>query len=95
MTHDGAGNFADRKADAARLFDAADPLFARAEVIHTARTYADENGLPYPPTLIQGIEDMRATLARAGLPQAEIDTLPGLTPLGDEATEPRAGDDPR
>jgi hypothetical protein len=74
-------NFADRKAQAAQLFEAIGPLRDQATVIEVARQYADENGLPYPPTLTQGINDIRALLGGAGLPQAEIDALPGLGPL--------------
>lgn len=77
-----AANFADRKAEAARLFDEAFvPLVKRATVLEIARGYADENGLPYPPKLIQGISEIRTLLHNAGLPQAEIDSLPGLGPL--------------
>ena len=77
-------NFADRKAEAAAAFEAAEPVFAQGAVIKMAREYADENGLPYPPTLRQGIREMRAMFLRAGLPQAEIDRLDGLAPLDDD-----------
>jgi hypothetical protein len=77
-------NFADRKAEAASLWDALDPLIRQAAILKIGREYADENGLPYPPTLCQGILRMRAKLAEAGLPQAEIDALPGLAPLDDD-----------
>jgi type VI protein secretion system component VasF len=75
-------NLADRKAHAAKLFDALAPLVRQTQILEIARTYADENGLPYPPTIVDGITEIREMLRRAGLPQAEIDGLPGLAPLG-------------
>jgi hypothetical protein len=74
-------NFADRKAEAAALFEAIEPLAMQAKIMEVARQYADENGLPYPETLIQGINKLRGLFRDAGLPQAEIDSLPGLGPL--------------
>ncbi|MGV0070704.1 hypothetical protein ACRU44_23540 [Mycobacterium colombiense] len=77
----GNGNYADRKAEAASLFEAIEPLAQQAKIMEVARQYADENGLPYPATLVQGINKLRGLLRDAGLPQAEIDSLPGLGPL--------------
>ena len=41
-------NFADRKAEAAALFEALEPLFGKAAILKAARDHADEKALPYP-----------------------------------------------
>ena len=74
-------NFADRKAEAAALFEALEPLFGKAAILKAARDHADEKALPYPPTLKQGIRELRTLLLGAGLPQAEVDELDGLAPF--------------
>lgn len=68
-------NFADRKAEAARLFE---PWINRVRTIAAARQHADENGLEYPPALRQGIFDFRREMREAGFPDDVIDAIPGL-----------------
>jgi hypothetical protein len=78
---DDTGNFADRKAEAAKPFQSMPwPWWRRLRAIWAAGRYAEDYGLELTETHRQAIVDMRREMRELGFPEEVIDVTPGLEP---------------